>query len=389
MLLAPAFPERRRFSQEAGNRMTLSTVSRRAALLGLVFCALACDVVAFASDPKPILEQTWNLPASSTAISVGKILPSTVSIYSTPGSNPPDSSAFLLNINNVVFPRRVGNDCAQCQTLNGTTAVKPAFILTAGSSSALGTDVLSGAMLGATVTYSIVNNLTFDPIRVRALSDPNQGYLIILMHSGSLVLGRDSVNGATTAFPAGSTLTRAISLTTGTVVGSIAVDLTVNSPQGDHNEFINANGTLNTTAVITNMRTGNVRVNVINKTVTNKPDTLDLKGLDKTITNHVVGAALEMGFTNPWSVAGNLNVNFAYAPPQSIPKSVLLPAANSPLTSQVETVTLSGDEMKLLFGNEVLLDMNGVVNSPTPVTVTPKQAVSISNRLVLTIRTGS
>ncbi|HLQ45625.1 MAG TPA: hypothetical protein VK137_12890, partial [Planctomycetaceae bacterium] len=167
------------------------------------------------------------------------------------------------------------------------------------------------------------------------------------------------------------------------------VDLTVNSPQGDHNEFINANGTLNTTAVITNMRAGNVRVNVINKTITNKPDTLDLKGLDKTITDHVVSAALEMGFTNPWPVAGNLNVNFAYSPPQSIPKTVQLPAANSPLTSQVETVSLSGDEMKLLFGNEVLLDMNGVVNSPSPITVTPKQAVSISNRLVLTIRTGS
>ena len=102
--------------------MTLSTVSRRAALLGLAFSALGCDVVAFASDPKPILEQTWSLPTSHSHISVGKIVPNSVSIYSTPGSNPPDSSAFLLNINNVVFARRVGDDCAQCQTLNGTNA---------------------------------------------------------------------------------------------------------------------------------------------------------------------------------------------------------------------------------------------------------------------------
>src|SRR5205814_5094679 len=183
-------------------------VSRRAALLGLLFSALACDVVAFASDPKPILEQTWSLPTSSSHISVGKIVPNNVAIYSTPGSNPPDSTAFLLNINNVVFARRVGDDCFQCQSLNGTNATKPAFILVAGSSSPLGTDVLSGAMLGATVNYSVVNNLSFDPIRVRALTDPTQGYLIVLVHSGSLVLGRDSLNGATTAFPAGSTLSR-------------------------------------------------------------------------------------------------------------------------------------------------------------------------------------
>src|SRR5205807_9346828 len=137
-------------------------------------------------------------------------------------------------------------------------------------------------MLGATVTDAIVNDLPFVASRVRAVGDANQGYLIILIHSGSLVLGRDSWNGATTAFPAGTTLTRPITLTTGTVTGAIAVDLTVNSPQGDHNEFINANGTLNTTAVTTNMLTGNVRVNVVNKTVTNKPDSLDLKGLDKT-----------------------------------------------------------------------------------------------------------
>jgi hypothetical protein len=369
--------------------MTFSMVCRRAALLGLALGVLACDVVSFASDPKPIFEQTWNLPSSKTAISVAKLVPNNVGIFVTPGSNPPDTSAFLLTINNVVFNRRVGNDCASCQTLNGTNAVKPAFILAAGSASALGTDVVSGAMLGATVDYSVVNNLSFDPIRVRALSDPNQGYMIILVHSGSLVLGRDSVNGATTAFPAGTTISRSMPLSTGTVVGSIAVDLTINSPQGDHVEFINANGTVNTTAVISNMRTGNVTVNVPSKAVNNQPDTVDLKGLDKTITDHVVSASFEMGFDNPWPVSGSLNVNFDYAPPLTVAKTVPLPAGVTPPATQVETVSLTGDEMQKLFGNEVILNMNGLVNSPTPITVTPRQSVSITNRMILVIRTGS
>jgi hypothetical protein len=370
--------------------MTFMTVTRRAALLGLALSALACDVESFISDAKPILEQTWNLPSSSTTISVAKIVPNNVGIYVTPGSNPPDTSAFLLTINNTVFNRRVGDDCPSCQALNGTNAVKPAFILAAGNSSTLGTDVLSGALLdSAVVDYSIVNNLSFDPIRVRALSDPNQGYMIILVHSGSLVLGRDSLNGATTAFPAGSTLARSIRLASGTIVNSITVDLTINSPQGDHLEFINANGTVNSTAAYSNVRTGNVRVNVSNKTVNNQPATVDLKGLDKAITNHVVSASFEMGFDNPWPVSGNLNVNFDYAPPLTVAKTVPLPAGVTPAVTQVERVSLTGDEMKNLFEHEVILNMNGLVNSPTPITVTPRQSVVITNRMSLKIRTGS
>jgi hypothetical protein len=177
-------------------------------------------------------------------------------------------------------------------------------------------------------------------------------------------------------------------LTSGTVVGSITVDITINSPSGDHLEFINANGTVNTTAVYSNVRVGNVRVNVTNKTVNNQPDTVDLKGLDETITKHVVSASFQMGFDNPWPVSGNLNINFDYAPPLTIAKSTALPAGVIPAATQVETVSLTGDEMKLLFGNEVVLNMNGLVNSPTPITVTPRQSVSISNRLILVIRTG-
>jgi hypothetical protein len=54
----------------------------------------------------------------------------------------------------------------------------------------------------------------------------------------------------------------------------------------------------------------------------------------------------------------------------------------------VERLSFTGDEMQKLFGNEVLLNMNGVVNSPVPITVTPKQSVLITNRMILKIRTG-
>jgi hypothetical protein len=366
----------------------MSSPIRRAALVGTALGVVACDVASFAADPKPIFEQTWNVPASSTSISVASLLPTGVTIYSTPASSPPDSSAFLLNFSNVAFGRRLGDDCASCQALNGTTTTKPAFVLAAGNAATLPTNVVSGTLLGASVTYSVTNNLSFDPLRVNTVSANPQGYMLIVVRSGALILGRDSVNGATTPFAAGTGLSRIIALGSGSVTGPIAVDLTLNSPIGDHNELINANGTLNTTAAIVNLRVSSVQINVPNKPITNGASSLDLKGLEPSITDHVTAATLEMDIDNPWSVSGNLNVNFT-TQSYTVAKQVSLPATTVPASTQVRTVTLLSSEVQQLFGNQVALDVNGAVNSVSPITVSPKQKVSISNRLILTIRTGS
>jgi len=361
----------------------------RAALLGAGLTLAACDVASFANDPKPILEQTWNLPASSTSISVASLLPSGVSIYSTPASNPADSSAFQINLANVNSTRRAGDDCAQCETLHGTNAVKPAFTIAVGNSSALPTNVVSGSLVGGTVNYSAVNNLSFDPLRVNTVTANPQGYMIVVIHSGTQILGRDSINGASMAFPAGTTLSRTIALSAGVITGPIAVDLTVSSPQGDHIEFIDANGTMNIDASIANLRVADVRVNVPNTSITNTADTLDLADLDRAITDKVTAATLEMTIDNPWTVAGNLNIDFNYAPAQSVSKTIVLPAATAPPAAQVRSVSLSAADMQQLFGHKVVLSVSGGVSSAAPVTVTPKQSVTIANRLILTIRTGS
>lgn len=366
----------------------MSPTIRRAALLGLALGAVACDVANFASDPKPIFEQTWNVPASSTSISVASLLPAGVTIYSAPGSNPPDSSAFLMSFANVLLARRLGDDCAACQAANGTTTTKPAFVLAVANSASLPVNVVSGTLIGASVDCSVTNNLSFDPLRVNTVTGNPQGYMLIVVRSGGVVLGRDSVNGATTAFASGSVLSRSITLGAGTVGGPIQVDLSLNSPIGDHNEFINANGTLNTTAAIANLRVASVQINVPNKAITNGTSTLNLGGIEHTIADHVTAAALEMGIDNPWTVAGNLNVNLT-TPSLTVAKQVSLPATTVPASTQMRTVALQASDVQQLFGNQVTLDVNGTVNSAAPVTVTPKQRVSIANRLILTIRTGS
>lgn len=350
-----------------------------AAALGLA----GCDVVAFATDPKPIFEQTWSLPTTPTSISVAELLPSSVSVFSTPGSNPPDSGSFLVSINNVSFPSRLGNYCSQCNTANGTTTTKPAFILTSGSASNLPTDVVSMAMLSGTVSYSIVNNLSFDPIRVRALSDPTQGFLVVLIHSGSLVLAKDSVNGLTTALPAGSTLSRSVPLLSGNVLGPITVDLTVNSPQGDHAEFINANGSLQTTATLSNVVAGGLMINVSNKAVSNPAQDMDLKDFG----SNVISAAFEMNVLNPWLVAGTMQVNFN-GTTTTITKPVDIPGRPTPQAAQLRSVALDQTDMQSLVGDKVNVTITGTMNAAAPIPVAPKQKISIDNRLVVKIHGG-
>ena len=371
--------------------MTFASAFRRAAPLGVAIAVLGCDVAQFVADPRPTFEQTWNIPTAPTAISAGSLIPGNVAIYSTPGSTPPDSSAFLLNINNVVFTKRVGDDCAQCQTQNGTTATKPAFVLAAGGSSPLPTDVVSGALINASVSYSIVNNLSFDPIRVRPVSDPTQGYMLILIRSGSVVLGRDSINGATTAFPPGATLSAPVIMNTGTITGVIQVDATISSPAGDPAQppvLINANGTVRVTATLANVRTSSLRINVVNKRITNRPATIHLKGLDSAITRRIVSGRLEMSIDNPWTVGGNLGLNLIYDAQDTLPKSMTMAPATQPRSAQQQAIVFDKADMQTLLGKEVVLNMSGPVSSASPVNVTPKQAIGIANRMVLVLRTG-
>lgn len=366
----------------------------RAALLGLALGVAGCDIVDLASSSAPIFEQTWNIPVPGTSISVATLIPPGVTIYNTPGVTPDDSSAFLFDINNFAIVRRAGDDCAPCNTLHGTNAVKPAFVLTGGNTQPVPQDVISGAVLGGTLTITVTNNLSFDPLFVRTGPPPQtQGYMTLVIRSGSLVFGRDSVNGATTPFPAGGQLTRTIALTTGTVTANFTIDITVNSPAGDHNEFINANGTVNVAATLDDnaappqptLRVATVTMNVVNRSMASATgDSLPLDGLDESITDHVVGGELKMTITNPFGVTGNVNVNFGYAPSLAVTKPLAMPAG----VAQERSVTLDQGEIRNLLGKKVGLTIGGGVNSSAPITVTPKQFISVANRMQLIIHTG-
>jgi hypothetical protein len=364
--------------------MTAPITLRRATLLGLGLTVSACDIVELATNPSPRFEQQWNLPADSTVISVGTLLPPSVSIYSTPGSTPPDSSAFQLSMNLLPISRRVGDDCAQCQTQDGQVTIKPAFVLSSGSSTALPADVASGSLVGGQIDVRLTNTLSFDPIRVKT-GPGAQGFMLIVLRSGSLVIARDSVNGATTAFAPGTVLTRPLTLQSAVVSGAVSIDLTINSPVCDHNVLIDASGRVSATAAVHEFRLASARINVSGRPLMSLgTDSIPLDGIDASITDHVMSAALDMTISNPFAIAGDVDVQFGYGPAQAISKTIAMPTG----VDQLRSVSLDQSELRTLFGQKVGLRVNGVVSSTGPIDVTPKQVVSIANRLRLTILAG-
>lgn len=353
-------------------------------LLGLPFGLAACDIASFIQDPQPILEQTWSIPVDSASVSVASIVPPGIGIT-------PDSSAFQVPVSGTSFSRRVGDDCAACQTLNGTNAIKPNFVVSTGSSTTLPTDVVSGALVGGLVNVQVTNNLSFDPLRVKtnapASTNPTQqGRMVIVIRSGSLVVGKDSLNGVTTAFAPGAVLTRPITLQTGNITNALSVDLVLTSPPSDNNVFINANGTIAASAAVPDLRIALIRMNVVNRTLASVAgDSIELKGLPESVTKHVQSAALEMTITNPFNVTGNLIAAFGYGTGQ-ITKTLSLPTG----VDQIRTVSLDSTEMSNLFGSaeKIALSVSGAVNSAAPIDVTPRQIITISNRLIMVIRLG-
>ena len=367
--------------------MRLSRLASRAALLGFVGVA-ACDVYAIATDPFPGLVQTWNLPVATTAISVASLLPSGVTIYSTPASNPPDSSAFSVNVDPVNLSRRIGAYCALCQALNGTTAPKPAFTINpdTGSTVALPNDVVSASLLGGTVSYTVNNGLSFDPLRVSSnLANP-QGRIIVVVRSGSVVFARDTLKGETQQLPANTgSITRNLNLQSGPIAGSITVDLEVQSPAGD-NTFINANGNLAMSASVSGLRVGSVTIDVPTASLgSGTPEEVDIGDLDEGMLERVIGGGLEMTVTNPFAVAGNMNVVFATNPGPNITKSATLAAVTTP---QVLSVSFDSAQMARVLNSNpsATLSMTGTVSAPSPITVTPKQVISMSNRIIMKLR---
>jgi hypothetical protein len=335
------------------------------ALLSLV----ACDIPTGA----PIYDTLWEVPGKNTSISVNTLLPSGVTLS-------PDNSAFQVTVSpsSVSINRSLGQDCTLCNALNGQSAPKPAFVGGGSASVAIPSSVTSATLVRDTLTVTLSNGFNFDPLRPSASA---RGYMVINVKNGVATIGRDSIDGNSTAFPASANLVRKIPLS-GTITGAngIQISTSLNSPAGDV-IFIDMTRAIGVTGSLGTFSVSAAQVAVANQAVTSGASDLDLKSVDSTITKRVGGGSLLLSVNNPFNVTGNLTVSFAGA---TIPiqKTVTLSGgASSP------TISFTKSEIAAMFGRMISMKLSGNVNGAS-VTVAPGQVVSVASRLQVALTVG-
>lgn len=363
-------------AQSHSTRRTLAWVAR-ACGAAVLLSAAACGLPTSIPDA-PIIDVRWIVPSRSTSIAVDKLLPSTVSI------SVPDSAGFNVSASAASVTRILSQDCSACVALNGLTAPKPAFVANASASSSLPAEISGATITGGSLQVQVKNNYTFDPLRPNPTAGSPNGYAIITVSNGANVIGRDSVNGATTTLASGTTLTRTIPLA-GPISGSapLTVAMVMNSPLGE-NRLIDASKTIVVTATPSALKVANVTVSIANKTISSS-DSTDLSGIDSTITNHVLSGALVVGLANPFTVSGNLTVTLTPRGGAAITKTIPLAPGNT----TPPPIAFTQAELKSLLGHKVAFAYSGVVNSPTPVNVSPKQVVVLTTKLDISLQLGS
>ncbi|MES2178455.1 MAG: hypothetical protein V4550_11405 [Gemmatimonadota bacterium] len=326
----------------------------------------------------PVTDVRWVVPSQTQRIAVANLLPSGVSILA-------DSSGFTVTAATPApTVRALSQDCASCVAANGLTAPKPAFIASASMTTTLPSDISSATLTGGTLNVVITNNYTFDPIRPNPIAGTPTGFAVITISNGSTVLGKDSVNGATTAIPAnGGSLNRNIALA-GTITGTapVTVSVTLNSPAGEP-VLIDASRTIIASATPQNLRVASANIAVTSKSVSST-STIDLSSVDSTIIRKVQSGTLLMTVANPFAVTGTLTVNLTPAGGSVITKSVALATGNS-----TPSITFTQTEIQRLLGHSVSISYTGTVTGTGSVNVSPKQAVVVQTRLDLNLQLGT
>lgn len=327
----------------------------------------ACDI----PSGVPNWDTTWNVPSQSLSVGVGQVLPSGVSMA-------PDGGAFLVSLAPVTFSKRLADDCAECQRLDGLTVPKPAFQARMAVATSLPGDVQGGTLAaGARIDVRITNNTTFDPLRPGA---GRFGWATIVIRNGATVLARDSVHGATTGLPVGQPLVRTLTLAGATVSGAIAVDVLVDSPSGDAARM-DASRTLDLVATPSALRVTQATVMVRGAQV-RQTTTADLD-VSSAIGDRVQRGRLLLDVKDPFAVGGRLSVRL------STPEGFV---TTRPLDVQggdrAYELQFTREELRSLLGQPVTIAFSGAVSRTGALTVTPAQTLVIATRFELVLTTN-
>ncbi len=346
---------------------------RRPLALAALVLLVACDI----PTATPRWDMTWNVPSQNTTISVNSFLPSGVTANA-------GNTAFLVSVNNVTITQTLGSDCGSCAAVNGLTVPKPAFVGAGNGSATLPASVTAAALAaGDTLTVTMTNGLNFDPIKPTALAAGDTGWVVTTVKSGATVIGKDSINGQTSALGKnGAVTTRKIVLSGSVTSAGVTVSVTVDSPLGDP-VTVNTAQTISFTASVGTLQIASATVNLGSSTniTPGTPTSVDLTGISSSVAKNVNGGFFILNVTNPFGVAGNLTANFTGGP-----SSVTKPVALSAAAVSTDTLNFTHDDLTNLLGYTLQLSFTGSVNGAA-VTITPGQTVAVTSRLQINVET--
>jgi hypothetical protein len=336
----------------------------------------------------PQWNQNWIIPGDSTTISVSQLLPTSGELtMSTVGNQP----VFALSVAAPgTYSQSLGQICSACAAANGTTVPKPAFTLSDSVSTALPSDVVAATVVSGTLSYTITNGFSFDPIRPNAAGAP-YGWFVLRVMNGTTLVAIDSVDGSVTAIGKnGATLPRSVpvALAGGSVTldgtKSIRVYLTLNSPQGDP-VTINSSQSISISFQPTPVSLSQAQVQIGTQSVTANQTDIDLSGLgDQGLINRVQGGTVHLIIASPFGVQGTLTATFSAAGIVPITKTLGLTTA----AQQTQDIMLSASELRSLLGKSVTLDVSGSVSSPSgTVTLSPTQALRVTSTFQIILST--
>lgn len=349
--------------------------------LGRVLPALvllgACDLPTAA----PKWDTKWNVPGKTTTISVASLLPSGVTVAS-------DSNAFLVNVDSMVVSRSLSQDCGACAATNGMYVPKPAFTIAQSDSTTVVAELQSASIDADTLVLTVTNGFPFDILRPSADTTQPTGTFSVRVTSGPDTVAAQTVDGATQAMPGGGAVTVIRVPMSGTVTGTqpLVFDLSLNSPQGDSVQMDSSarisvsarvsSGTLN------QFRITGVTVRLTNQPINADPTSIDLSSIDSSVVDRVLGGQIQLTIGNPFGVLGSATANFSNTGAGTISKTFSL---TSQPTSTVD-IDFNQTDLRALLGHNVGLALTGsVCPASCNVSISPKQVVSVTSRLEMTI----
>ncbi|HEV8446828.1 MAG TPA: hypothetical protein VGQ44_08405 [Gemmatimonadaceae bacterium] len=352
----------------------------------VVFAALlgaACDV----PTSIPNWDMTWDFPASSATILVSSILPNGVTLA-------PNGLTFQANVNTITLTRTLAQDCPQCTA--GVATPKPSY--TASTTSAatfLPAGLSSATLLGDTVYVTMVNRYQFDPINPGAGA---AGSMTFTVASGATVLGTLTLNGPANAIPAnGATTTAKIPVSGVVTTAGVSLRVDVTSPQGSIITLTNTGAQQFTYTVRAGgsaqgpLTAANASLTLTNQQIKSNPSDFSFNFGS---ADRADSALVFVTIANPFNVSGNLNVNFLGCGDgngnffDSCPTQTILVSRAVQIAPGTTTTTFKfGPVGAKALLNAKQMGFGGSLSGTT--TVTPSEAVTINNRVQLTMHTGS